>query len=244
MPLFANDKHARGTSPMADANKDQKKQSRNGRKAPGKSTTRSGSGSKTSSPASKRAQPKAAGSSKAATKSMNLPTKARSAARSNTTSVARKSSAGAGGTGRGTASRRTQPQGNTSSGQNWLTSIETMITTREGREIMAEALRAVASVLDNRNERDQDSAGGGARQLGEVMDQGMLTSDPITNPAAAMVSGALGMAQAATEAVTDAATGVMLGGIGAADAGSDQNKSGRGAGKRRSSRKRTSSGDE
>jgi hypothetical protein len=53
-----------------------------------------------------------------------------------------------------------------------------MITTREGREIMAEALRAVASVLDNRNDRDQDSAGGGARQLGEVMDQGMLTSDP------------------------------------------------------------------
>jgi hypothetical protein len=87
-----------------------------------------------------------------------------------------------------------------------------MITTREGREIMAEALRAVASVLDNRNDRDQDSAGGGARQLGEVMDQGVLTSDAVTNPAAAMVSGALGMAQAATEVVTDAATGVMLAG--------------------------------
>jgi hypothetical protein len=119
-----------------------------------------------------------------------------------------------------------------------------MITTREGREIMAEALRAVASVLDNRNERDQDSAGGGARQLGEVMEQGMLTTDAVINPAATMVSGALGMAQAATEAVTDAATGVMLGGIGAADAGSDQNEGGRGAGKRRTSRKRTSSGDE
>jgi hypothetical protein len=119
-----------------------------------------------------------------------------------------------------------------------------MITTREGREIMAEALRAVATVLDNRNERDQDGAGGGARQLGEVMDQGMLTSDPVTNPAAAMVSGALGMAQAATEAVTDAATGVMLSGIGAPDAGDDQTEGGRGAGKRRSSRKRPSSGDE
>ena len=119
-----------------------------------------------------------------------------------------------------------------------------MITTREGREIMAEALRAVATVLDNRNERDQDSAGGGADHLGEVMDQGMLTSAPVTNPAAAMVSGALGMAQAATEAVTDAATGVMLGGIGAPDAGDDQTDGGRGAGKRRSSRKRPSSGDE
>jgi hypothetical protein len=119
-----------------------------------------------------------------------------------------------------------------------------MITTREGREIMAEALRAVASVLDNRNNRDQDSAGGGARQLGEVMDQGVLTSDAVINPAAAMVSGALGMAQAATEVVTDAATGVMLGGIGAADAGDDQNEGGRRAAKRRSSRKRTSSGGE
>jgi hypothetical protein len=76
------------------------------------------------------------------------------------------------------------------------------------------------------------------------MDQGVLTSDPVTNPAAAMVSGALGMAQAATEVVTDAATGVMLGGIGAVDAGDDQNEGGRGAGKWRSSRKRTSSGDE
>ena len=229
---------------MADANKDQKKQSRTGRKAPGKSPTRSRSGSKTPSAASKRAQPKATGSSRAATKSMNLPTKGRSAARSNSTLGARKSSADARSTGRGTASRRAQAQGSTSSGQNWLTSIETMITTREGREIMAEALRAVATVLDNRNDRDQDSTGSGTRQLGEVMDQGMLTSDPLTNPAAAMVSGALGMAQAATEAVTDAATGVMLGGVGAADAGDDQNEGGRGAGKRRSSRKRTSSGDE
>jgi hypothetical protein len=119
-----------------------------------------------------------------------------------------------------------------------------MITTREGREIMAEALRAVATVLDSRNERDQESAEGGARHFGEVMDQGMSTSDPVTNPAAAMVSGVLGVAQAATEAVTDAATGVMLGGIGAQDAENDQNEGGRGAAKRRSSRKRTSSGDE
>jgi hypothetical protein len=116
-----------------------------------------------------------------------------------------------------------------------------MITTRQGREIIAEALRAVATVLDTRNDRDQDSAGGGAGQLGEVMDQGMLTSDVVINPAAAMVSGALGMAQAATEAVTDAATGVMLGGIGAPDAGDDQTEGDRGAAKRRSSRKRPSS---
>ncbi len=229
---------------MADANKDQKKQSRTGRKTPGKAPTRSRSGSKTPSTASKRAQPKATGSSRAATKSMNLPTKGRSAARANTAPVARKSSAGARGTGRGTASRRLQSRSSTSSGQNWLSSIETMITTREGREIMAEALRAVATVLDNRNNRDQDGSGGGTGHRGGVMDQGMLTSDPVTNPAAAMVSGALGMAQAAAEAVTDAATGVMLGGIGAADAGDGQSQGGRGAGKRRSSRKRPSSGDE
>ncbi len=76
------------------------------------------------------------------------------------------------------------------------------------------------------------------------MDQVMPTSNPVTNPAAAMVSGVLGVAQAATEAVTDAATGVMLSGIGAADAGNDQIEGDRGAGKQRSSRKRISSGDE
>ncbi len=228
---------------MAPSKKDQNTPSRTSRKAADKSATRSRSGSKASSTASKRAQPKATGRSKAATKSMTPPTKARSAARSNTASAARKTSAGTRDASRRTT-RRPQSQGSTSSGQNWLASIETMITTREGREIMAEALRAVATVLDSRNERDQESAEGGARHFGEVMDQGMSTSDPVTNPAAAMVSGVLGVAQAATEAVTDAATGVMLGGIGAQDAENDQNEGGRGAAKRRSSRKRTSSGDE
>ena len=118
-----------------------------------------------------------------------------------------------------------------------------MITTREGREIIAEALRAVAAVLDSHNQRDQ--SGASARRFGEALDQGMHTSDPITNPATEAVTGALGVAQAATEIVTDAATGVMLSGIGASDGESDGNEGNRrGARKGRSSRKRTSSGNE
>lgn len=220
---------------MAAGRKDQKTPSRTSRKSTGQSPTRSRSTSKTSA-ATKRAQPKAMGSSRTATKSMKLPAKARSTARATTASAARKSSAAAG---RGTVSRRSRSAG----GQNWLTSIETMITTREGREIIAEALRAVATVLDSHNQRDQ--SGASAARFGEAQDQGLHTSDPITNPATEAVTGAIGMAQATTEMVTDAATGVMLGGIDASDRERDGNESNRReARKGRSSRKRTSSGHE
>jgi hypothetical protein len=114
-----------------------------------------------------------------------------------------------------------------------------MITTREGREIISEALRAVATVLDSHNQRDQ--SGASARRFGEALDQSMHTSDPITNPANEMVTGVLGAAQAATEMATNATTGVMLSGIGASDGESDGNEGNRrGARKGRSSRKRTS----
>jgi hypothetical protein len=166
---------------MAAGRKDQKTPSRTGRKSTGQSSTRSRSTSKTSA-ATKQAQPKAMVSSRTATKSMNLPAKARSTARANTASAARKSSAAAG---RGTVSRRSRTGG----GQNWLTSIDTMITTREGREIIAEALRAVATVLDSHNQRDQ--SGASARRFGEALDQGMHTSDPITNPATEAVTGVM-----------------------------------------------------
>jgi hypothetical protein len=120
--------------------------------------------------------------------------------------------------------------------------IETMITTREGREIIAEALRAVATVLDNRDRNRTDEQGGsrrdeqagGARRFGEALDQGIHSSDPVTNPAAEMVSGAFDVAAAAANAATD----VMLTGIGVAES-EPTGVSRRGAGKRRSSRSPT-----
>lgn len=233
---------------MAASKKDRNTPSRASRKAPEKSLTRSRSGSKASPSATNRAQPKATGSSKAATKSMALPTKARSAARSDTTSTAQESAANMRDASRGTASRRTPSQVSTSGAQNWLASIESMITTREGREIMAEALRAVASVLDNHNRRErdgleagtrQDSTRDGSRRFGEALDQGMHTSDPVTNPAAEMVSEAFGVAQATTDLMTDAATGVLLGGVGTSEGENGGREARRGTGKRRSSRKRT-----
>jgi hypothetical protein len=101
-----------------------------------------------------------------------------------------------------------------------------MITTREGREIIAEALRAVATVLDNRNQRNRS----------------LQSGDLVTSPAAEMIAGTVGVAQTAADLATDAATGVMLGGIGASDAEIDESKGSRGAGPRR--RKRTTSGNE
>ncbi|MEZ0168383.1 hypothetical protein [Microvirga sp. TS319] len=119
-----------------------------------------------------------------------------------------------------------------------------MITTREGREIIAEALRAIATVLDRHDQRAQGRDSGGARRLGEALGQGMHTSDPVTNPAAEMISGALGMAEATTEVVTDATTGMMLEGIGSSDVENEGTESSRGTDKRRSPRKRASSESE
>jgi hypothetical protein len=101
-----------------------------------------------------------------------------------------------------------------------------MITTREGREIIAEALRAVATVLDNRNQRDRS----------------LQSGDPVTSPAAEMIAGTIGVAQTAADLATDAATGVMVGGISASDAETRGSKGSRVAGMRR--RKRTTSGNE
>ncbi|WP_230532029.1 hypothetical protein [Microvirga roseola] len=118
--------------------------------------------------------------------------------------------------------------------------------TREGREIIAEALRAVAAVLENHNRREQDrkSGPGGARRSEEGMGQDLRGNDPVTSPAVEMVTGALGVAQAATDVVTDAATGMMLSGIGTSETeglGDEDRDGGRAAGKRQSSGRRTSS---
>jgi hypothetical protein len=122
--------------------------------------------------------------------------------------------------------------------------IETMITTREGREIIAEALRAVATVLDDhdRNRAGQDAGSrqdrqeGSAHRFGEALDQGLHSSDPVTNPAVEMVSGAFDVAAAAANAATD----VMLTGMGVAE--SEPAARSRGAGKRQTSQRRTPAG--
>jgi hypothetical protein len=96
-----------------------------------------------------------------------------------------------------------------------------MITTREGREIVAEALRAVATVLDHHNQPNR----------------GLPSGDLVTSPAAEMIAGTFGVAQTAADLATDAATGVMLDGIGATDAETDGSKGSRRTGTRRSARK-------
>jgi hypothetical protein len=119
----------------------------------------------------------------------------RADARSNTTAAARKSGAAT-----GRAIPRRNPLRERQCGSSELAELD-----RDddhdagGREIVAEALWATVTVLHSHNKYDLDSAGGGASCLGETLDQDMHSSDsdPVTNPAAEMVAGALGVAQAA-----------------------------------------------
>jgi hypothetical protein len=159
---------------------------------------------------------------------MPLPAKARSAARSNTTSMARKSSAASKDKSRRVGQRRIQFSGSVSRATNGLASVEMMFTTREGREIIAEALRAAATVLDTHNQHNRS----------------LQSGDPVASPTAEMIAGTFGVARTAADLETGAETSVMLGGTGAPDAEIDVSKGSRQTGTRQSSHKRTLAGSE
>ena len=144
---------------MATNKKDGTSQPSRSRKAPEKSASKSDSrtAAKKQADASKRAQPKAMAGSRSATKSQAVPAKSRSSAGSRT---AARSTSGA------SRSRSTAPARSTSRSQGsllnpmaWLSTLETTLTSSQARTVMAEALRAVANVL----EKPQARAGAGQR---------------------------------------------------------------------------------
>jgi hypothetical protein len=128
---------------MATKKKDGTSQPSRSRKAPkkpaSKSASRSAAKGGTTTP--QRAQPKATAGSRSATKSQAVRAKS-AGSRKATRSTSRASKS------RSTTQARSQPQGGMLSPMAWLSALESTLTSSQGRAVMAEALRAVANVLE------------------------------------------------------------------------------------------------
>ena len=122
-----------------------------------------------------------------------------------------------------------------------------MITSQEGREILADALKAVANVLSKpRQDGQQGAEVGGQQGIAAGRPQGLSATPRQAEPASAAgldpgadaaIDAQLPLTAAGEQA--DAMTGTQPGSM---DAGAGTG--GRGAGKRRPSRKRTAAGAE
>jgi hypothetical protein len=211
---------------MATNKKDGTSQPSRSRKAPENSASKATprSAAKRGAGASKRAQPKAMAGSRSATKSQAVPARARSSAGSRT---AARSTSGASRS-RSTTQPRSRAQGSLSRAQGsllnpmaWLSSLETTLTSPPARAVMAEALRAVANVLEK-------PQGGAQEGRNAVSAAGSLGAEIVAAPLE-VAAAAIG---AAGEVVTSA-----LGGSSGEDRGrSDSSKGGR----RSSDRKKSS----
>jgi hypothetical protein len=207
---------------MATNKKDGSSQPSRNRKTPTKPTSKSASRSATQKKigAPKRAQPKAMAGSRSATKSQAVPAKSRSSAGART--EARSTS----GTSR---SRSTTPARSSSRSQGsllnpmaWLSSLETTLTSPQARAVMAEALRAIANVL----EKPQGS--GTQEGTNAVSAAGSLGAEIVAAP--------LEVAAAAIGAAGEVVTGA-LGGSPGENRGNGNSRKG---GRRTSLRKKTS----
>jgi hypothetical protein len=135
---------------MATNKKDGSSQPSRSRKAPKKSASQAASRSATKrgTAAPKRAQPKAKTGSRSATKSQAVPATSRTSAGLRT---AARSTSGASRTRSTTQARstsRSRAQGGLLNPMAWLATLETTLTSPQARAVMAEALRAVANVLE------------------------------------------------------------------------------------------------
>jgi hypothetical protein len=208
---------------MTTNRKDSTSQPRRGRKSASKST--SPSTTKKGTAARKRAQPKATAASRS-TKSQAVPAKARSTAGSRTA---------AGSTSR--ASRSTTQARSTSRSQAsllnpmaWLSSLETTLTSPQARVVMAEALRAVANVLEKPQSSEQGQGGGAQQGRDAVSAAGSLGAEIVAAPLE-VAAAAIG---AAGEVVTSALGGSPREGGGTG--------TGRKVGRRSSSSRKSSAG--
>jgi hypothetical protein len=204
---------------MATNKKDGSSQPSRSQKAPEKPASRSIAKKGTAAP--KRAQPKAMAGSRSATKSQAVPAKARSAAGSRT---AARATSGASRS-RSATRARSGSQPNLLNPMAWLSSLETTLTSPQARAIMAEALRAVANVL----ERPQSEQGSGTQQGRDAVSAaGSLGAEIVAAPLE-VAAAAIG---AAGEVVTSA-----LGGSPGEERGKSDSSTG---GKRSSARKKSS----
>lgn len=109
----------------------------------------------------------------------------------------------------------------------WLSSLETTLTSPQARAVMAEALRAVANVLEKPQSSEQEQSSGTQQGRDAVSAAGSLGAEIVAAPLE-VAAAAIG---AAGEVVTSA-----LGG----SSGEDRSKSDSTKGSRRSSSRRRS----
>ena len=184
------------------------------RKAPEKSGSKSASRSATKkgTAASKRAQPKAMAGSRSAAKSQTVPAKSRSAAGSRTATSSPL----------GTSRSRSTTQGRSQSSMlnpmAWLSTLETTLTSPQARMVMAEALRAVANVLEESQGTDQGQGSGTPEDRDAMSAAGSLGTEIVAAPLE-VAAAAIG---AAGEVVTSA-----LGGSSGKDRGTGDSRKGR-----------------
>ena len=210
---------------MATNKKDGTQPSRS-RKASEKSVSKSASRStptKKEAGTSKRAQPKAMAGSRSATKSQSVPAKSRSSA------GVRTAAHSTSGTSKSRSSARTGSQSQISllDPMTWLPTLETTLVSPQARSIMAEALRAVANVLEKPQGADQSQAAETQEGRNAVSAAGSLGAEIVAAP--------LQVAAAAIGAAGDVVT-TALGGSSNEEQGSGNSRKGG----RKSSRKASS----
>ena len=113
----------------------------------------------------------------------------------------------------------------------WLSSLETTLTSPQARTVMAEALRAVANVLEKPQGSEQGQGSGTQQGRDAVSAAGSLGAEIVAAPLE-VAAAAIG---AAGEVVTSA-----LGGSSGEDRGNGESSKGR---RRSSSRKKSSAGN-
>ena len=135
---------------MATSKKDGTSQPSRSRKAPKKSASQAASRSATKrgTAAPKRAQPKAKTGSRSATKSQAVPATSRTSAGLRTAARSTSGASRSRSTTQARSTSRSRAQGGLLNPMAWLAGLETTLTSPQARAVMAEALRAVANVLE------------------------------------------------------------------------------------------------
>ena len=178
---------------MATNKKDGSSQSSRGRKASERSASKPASRSvaKKGTAPPKRAQPKATAGSRPATKSQAVSAKARSSAGSR----AERSTSGASRSRSTTQARSaSRSQGSMLNPMTWLSGLETTLTSPQARAVMAQALRAVANVLETPQGSEQGQGSRAKQGRDAVSAAGSLGAEIVAAPleVAAAAIGAAG----------------------------------------------------
>jgi hypothetical protein len=210
---------------MATNKKNSTSQPSRGRKSASKSASRSTTKKGTAAP--KRAQPKALTGSRS-TKSQAVPAKARSSAGSRSAARSTSGASRSRSTTQARSASRSHSQGSLPNPMAWLSSLETTLTSPQARAVMAEALRAVANVLEKPQGGEQGQGAGTQEGREAVSAAGSLGAEIVAAP--------LEVAAAAIGAAGEVVTGA-LGGLPREEGGTSNSRKG---GRRASSGRKSS----